>query len=87
VLASVESGGVAAAAFASGLAASDILLRALPRGAKVLAMDDVYGGTRRLLTRVLGDVAGGHLLVTYCDLSDLKIALSALRQLKPDLVW
>ncbi|MGC8141432.1 PLP-dependent transferase, partial [Salmonella enterica] len=48
-------GGVRALSFASGLAAEDALLRAaLAPGDEVLFGNDVYGGTYRLLARVLG---------------------------------
>jgi cystathionine gamma-lyase len=84
-LAAVEAGGREAAAFASGLAATDTLLRALPTGSRVLAMDDVYGGTRRLLTRVLD--AGGALKISYADLSDTAQARALIASTSPDLVW
>lgn len=86
-LAAVERGGVAAAAFASGLAAADTLLRALPPRSKLLAMDDVYGGTRRLLSRVLAADAGGNLTVTYADLADASALAAALAASTPDAVW
>jgi len=54
VLASLE-GGAHAHCFASGLAAeSTLLLALLEPGAHVVLGDDVYGGTYRLLSRVLG---------------------------------
>ena len=88
-LAAVEAGGESAAAFASGLAATDTLLRSFPAGSKLLAMDDLYGGTRRLLTRVLSSaVAGpGGLDVAYADLSDLAVAQKALADIAPDIIW
>ena len=84
-LASVEAGGAEAAAFSSGLAATDTLLRSLPPRARLLAMDDVYGGTRRLLTRVL-EAAGG-LDVSYADLADLELAKKVIASTAPDIVW
>ena len=39
-------------AFASGLAAIDCVLKMLKKGDNIVAGDDLYGGTRRLLTRV-----------------------------------
>src|SRR5688500_8168569 len=39
-------------AFASGLAATSTVLQALPEDAKVVAGDDLYGGTYRLFERV-----------------------------------
>ena len=52
VLASLE-GGVAAFSFASGMAAETTLLLLLRPGDHVVMGDDVYGGTYRLLSRVL----------------------------------
>ncbi len=48
-------GGVEGVAFASGLAATTTVLHLLGANAKVVCMDDVYGGTFRLFTRVLAD--------------------------------
>jgi cystathionine gamma-lyase len=45
-------GGVSAFAFASGLAAADTVLSLLDSGDEVLAMDDLYGGSRRLFENV-----------------------------------
>jgi cystathionine gamma-synthase len=51
-LAALE-GGTGALAFASGMAATDTVLRLLSAGAHVLAGNDVYGGTYRLFDKVL----------------------------------
>ena len=45
-------GGRSAFAFASGLAAADTVLSLLNSGDEVLAMDDLYGGSRRLFENV-----------------------------------
>jgi cystathionine beta-lyase/cystathionine gamma-synthase len=45
-------GGSAAFAFASGLAAIAAVLECLDHGAHIVAVDDLYGGTRRLFERV-----------------------------------
>jgi cystathionine gamma-lyase len=45
-------GGVDAFAFASGMAAIDCVLHTLKAGDHVLAMDDLYGGSRRLFEKV-----------------------------------
>jgi len=42
-------GGVGSLAFSSGLAAASALLMAYPSGARIVAGDDLYAGTRRLL--------------------------------------
>jgi cystathionine gamma-lyase len=62
-------GGTAGFAFASGLAAIATILECLDQGAHVIATDDIYGGTRRLFTRVRNRTAG--LSTSYVDLSDL----------------
>ncbi|WP_313581633.1 cystathionine gamma-synthase [Chishuiella sp.] len=50
-LASIE-GGVAGFAFGSGLAAIDGVLKLFNPGDEIIAMDDLYGGSYRLFTRV-----------------------------------
>ncbi len=71
-------------AFASGLAATGTILELVDRGSKVVAMDDLYGGTRRLLTQVRERSQG--LDVHYVDLTDLDRFAEAMT---PDtrLVW
>lgn len=71
-------------AFASGLAAISTILECLDQGAHVIATDDIYGGTRRLFTRVRNRSAG--LQVSYTDLSDLSAIEKAIR---PDtrMIW
>src|ERR1700740_3202792 len=61
-------GGTAAFAFASGLAAISTTLECLDHGSHIVAVDDLYGGTRRLFERVRKGSAG--LLATYVDLTD-----------------
>lgn len=53
-LASIENGN-RALAFSSGLAATDCILRSFKAGDEVIAMDDLYGGTYRMFTRVYKD--------------------------------
>jgi cystathionine beta-lyase/cystathionine gamma-synthase len=55
-------------AFASGLAATATLLDLLEPGAHVVASDDLYGGTYRLMTRVREKSAG--IRVSYVDMTD-----------------
>lgn len=71
-------------AFASGLAAISTILECLDQGAHVIATDDIYGGTRRLFTRVRNRSAG--LDTSYVDLSDLSAIEKAIR---PDtkMIW
>jgi cystathionine gamma-lyase len=61
-------GGAAGFAFSSGLAAIATVLDLLDTGSHIVAIDDLYGGTYRLLERVRKRSAG--LQVTYVDLSD-----------------
>src|SRR3954463_8367167 len=62
-------GGSAAFAFASGLGAIATVLDCLDQGAHMVAVDDLYGGTRRLFERVRKRSAG--LETTYVDLTDI----------------
>ncbi|EQD75569.1 cystathionine beta-lyase [mine drainage metagenome] len=73
-----------AMAFASGLAASAAILELLPHGSRVLAMDDLYGGTRRLLSQVRTASAG--LTVRYADLRDPAALAEGLRE-EPQMIW
>jgi len=75
-LADLESGS-RAFAFASGLAAIATVLELLDAGAHVVAGDDLYGGTYRLLERVRTKSAA--LSVSYVDLSDPQALESAIR--------
>jgi cystathionine gamma-lyase len=71
-------------AFASGLAATATFLELLKPGDHVVASDDMYGGSRRLFTRVRESSAG--LKFTYVDLRDAHQVEAAIR---PDtrLLW
>jgi cystathionine gamma-lyase len=70
-------GGNAGFAFASGLAASSTVLELLDSGSHIVAMDDLYGGTYRLLERVKRRSAG--LETSYVDLTDTAALRSAIR--------
>ncbi|MFT4050749.1 MAG: cystathionine gamma-synthase [Microbacterium sp.] len=83
-LAAIE-GGAHAFSFASGLAAEDTLLRAVLRpGDEVLLGNDVYGGTHRLLARVLGPW-GVKLRVV--DMSDADAVRAAVASHPPRILW
>lgn len=83
-LAALE-GGRHGVSFASGLAAEDALLRAALRpGDEVLLGNDVYGGTYRLLARILGPW-GVSLRVV--DMSDLEAVAAALAVRAPQILW
>jgi len=60
-------GGCNAYAFASGLAAADTVLSLLNSGDEILAMDDLYGGSRRLFDNVRKRTS--NLNFSYADLS------------------
>jgi cystathionine gamma-lyase len=71
-------------AFASGLAAMATLLDLLDHGDRIVAMDDLYGGSRRQLTRVRQRSQG--LEVVYADLSSLEVFKSVMTP-KTRMVW
>jgi cystathionine gamma-lyase len=71
-------------AFASGMAATATVLELLDSGSHVVAMDDLYGGTRRLFAGVRERSAG--LQFSFVDLSDTAAAAAALRD-DTAMVW
>jgi cystathionine gamma-lyase len=77
-------GGAAGFAFASGMAASATILELLDSGSHIIAMNDLYGGTYRLLENVRKRSAGHQ--VSFVDLSDARAFEAAIR---PDtrMVW
>jgi cystathionine gamma-lyase len=82
-IADLESG-TRAFAFASGLAAEATVLDLLDHGSHIVAMDDLYGGTYRLFSRVRARSSG--LETSYADLHDRASLEAALR---PDtrMIW
>lgn len=64
-----------ALAYGSGLAALAAVVRVAAHGGEVLAGDDLYGGTFRLLSRVL---AGQGVRVRHVDATDLSAVAAAL---------
>ncbi|WP_169580642.1 MULTISPECIES: cystathionine gamma-synthase [Microbacterium] len=71
--------------FSSGLAAEDALLRAaLQPGDEVLLGNDAYGGTYRLIARVLGPWG---VKVRVVDMRDLGAVEAALRERPAKIVW
>ena len=82
-VADLESG-QAGFAFASGLAAISTVLELLESGAHVIATDDIYGGTFRLLERVRRVSAG--LSVTFVDMTDVANIEAAIRP-ETRLIW
>ena len=55
-------------AFASGMAAEDAVLRLLAPGERVLLPNDAYGGTFRLVARVLGPAGLEYSVLDHTDL-------------------
>ncbi|GAB3152379.1 cystathionine gamma-synthase [Microbacterium neimengense] len=83
-LAAIEHG-EHALSFSSGLAAEDALLRAvLKPGDEVLLGSDVYGGTYRLLARVLGPWG---VTLRVVDMSDLDAVATALEERPARILW
>ena len=77
-------GGVQGFAFASGLAATATVLELLDSGAHVVAMEDLYGGTRRLFSQVRKRSAG--LDVSFVDMADTQVLAKSLRA-ETRLIW
>ena len=71
--------------FASGLAAIATALELLDSGDCILCMDDVYGGTNRLLNRVRKRSMG--LKVEFVDMTDLGKLEAAIKAHKPRMIW
>ncbi|MCY0879482.1 MAG: PLP-dependent aspartate aminotransferase family protein [Firmicutes bacterium] len=82
-LASLEEG-VGAVAYASGMAASDAVLRTLNPSDRVVASSDLYGGVYRLLERVYRPQG---IATTYADAWDLAALERAMATVAPRLVW
>ena len=82
-VADLESGAYGFA-FASGMAAIGTILELIDTGSKIVAMDDLYGGTRRLFSNVRERSAG--LRFEYVDLSDNAAAQAAIDE-NAAMVW
>ncbi|KAI0287651.1 Cys/Met metabolism PLP-dependent enzyme-domain-containing protein [Russula brevipes] len=85
-LASLESGGSYALAFASGSATTATVLQSLGPNAHIVSVNDVYGGTFRYMTRVAKENQG--LETTFVDLenADEEQVIDALRG-NTKLIW
>ena len=81
-LASIENG-TRGLAFSSGLAATDCLLRSFKAGDEVIAMDDLYGGTYRMFTRIYKD---SGIVFHFIDMSDTAKFQSLINK-NTKLVW
>lgn len=65
--ASIENGS-RGLAFSSGLAATDCVLRSFKSGDEIIAMDDLYGGTYRMFTRIYKN---SGIVFHFVDMNDL----------------
>lgn len=81
-LASLENG-ARGLAFSSGLAATDCVLRSFKAGDEIIAMDDLYGGTYRLFTRIYKN---SGLVFHFVDMNDLEAFQSLINE-NTKMVW
>lgn len=81
-LASIENG-TRGLAFASGLAATDSVMKLLKPGDEVIAMDDLYGGSYRMFTQIYQNFG---IKFHFVDMTDLK-KLESLVNSNTKLVW
>jgi cystathionine gamma-lyase len=72
-------------AFASGLAATGTCLELLDAGDTIVAMDDMYGGTYRLFSRVRE--RSMNLKPVYVDMTDPKRLEEAVASSKAKMIW
>ncbi|MFT6748120.1 MAG: cystathionine beta-lyase/cystathionine gamma-synthase [Flavobacterium sp.] len=81
-LASIENG-AKGLAFSSGLAATDCLIRLFKSGDEIIAMDDLYGGTYRMFTRIFKD---SGIKFHFIDMNDLQKVESLINE-NTKLIW
>ena len=81
-LASIENG-ARGLAFSSGLAATDCVMRMLKPGDEVIAMDDLYGGTYRMFTKIYQDLGIKFHFVAMTDLEKFESLINE----NTKLVW
>src|SRR6476659_6581994 len=74
VIAELE-GGATGAAFASGLAAIDAVVKLLQSGDEILAVDDIYGGAFRLFTHIYQKFG---IKINYVDTTDVANVIDAI---------
>lgn len=82
LIATLESGHTGAA-FASGLAAIDAVLKLLQSGDEILAVDDIYGGAFRLFTHIYAKFG---ISVNYVDTTDVANVIDAITP-ATKLIW
>lgn len=81
-LASIENG-AKGLAFGSGLAAIDCVLKLLNPGDEVIAVDDLYGGTYRMFTRLFEKYQLKFNLINFDDVSKISDLITE----KTKLIW
>lgn len=81
-LASIENG-ARGLAFGSGLAAIDCVLKLLNPGDEVIAVDDLYGGTYRMFTRLFEKYQLKFTFVNFDDVSKIEGLIND----KTKLIW
>ncbi len=81
-LASIENG-ARGLAFGSGLAAIDCVLKLLNPGDEVVAVDDLYGGTYRMFTRLFKKYQLKFTFVNFDDASKIADVITD----KTKLIW
>ena len=81
-LASIENG-ARGLAFSSGLAATDCVMKLLKPNDEVIAMDDLYGGTYRMFTRIYQDMG---IKFHFVDMNNLDKFQSLINE-NTKLVW
>src|SRR5690349_1675934 len=82
LIAKLENGSVGAA-FGSGLAAIDAVVKLLQTGDEILAVDDIYGGAFRLFTQVYQKFG---ITVNFVDTTNAKNVFNAITP-KTKLIW
>lgn len=75
VLISELEGGVAGFAFASGMAATSSIMMLFSKGDHVILTDDVYGGTYRVMSKVLNRFGIEATFVDTSDVSNVEAAI------------
>lgn len=76
-------GGIAGFAFSSGLAATDCVLKLLKQGDEIIAVNDVYGGTYRIVTTVYNKFG---VTSKFIDTTDIQNVLQAVSN-KTRYIW
>lgn len=76
-------GGIAGFAFSSGLAATDCVLKLLKQGDEIIAVNDVYGGTYRIVTTVYNKFG---VTSKFIDTTDIQNVLQAVSN-KTRFIW